>query len=287
MKLVLSRKGFDSGKKSGGCPSPVFPDGAIYSIPIPDKDSNIRYSSLTCRGLNVGQLVVDLTGQEKRRHHFAHLDPDLNPDALPRTSGWRPSLGQTRGAQTHLSNQKVGIGDLFLFFGLYQKVGKTDDKWRFDKYAPREHVLWGWLQIGAVYNVSQLHEGELQWAEDHPHFRGERGSNNTLYAAADNLRINGKLLGLSGAGFFSHYNERLVLTAPKPNRKCSQWRLPSAFYPDSGKPPLSYHGRLSRWSRLEDGAYCGLQSVSRGQEFVLDIERYPGVADWLQSLMIP
>ncbi len=32
-KLILSRKGFDSA--SGGCPSPIFPDGTMFSLPIP------------------------------------------------------------------------------------------------------------------------------------------------------------------------------------------------------------------------------------------------------------
>jgi len=33
MKFILSRKGFDS--KSGGYPSPIFPDGSLISLPIP------------------------------------------------------------------------------------------------------------------------------------------------------------------------------------------------------------------------------------------------------------
>ena len=34
MKVVLSRKGFDSA--SGGCPSPILPDGTLLSLPIPE-----------------------------------------------------------------------------------------------------------------------------------------------------------------------------------------------------------------------------------------------------------
>ena len=37
MKLILSRKGFDS--QSGGCPSPIFPNGTLYSLPIPHDHS--------------------------------------------------------------------------------------------------------------------------------------------------------------------------------------------------------------------------------------------------------
>lgn len=33
MKIILSRKGFDS--SYGGYPSPILPDGSLLSIPIP------------------------------------------------------------------------------------------------------------------------------------------------------------------------------------------------------------------------------------------------------------
>lgn len=36
MKVILSRKGFDSA--NGGIVSPVFPDGRMLSFPIPSKD---------------------------------------------------------------------------------------------------------------------------------------------------------------------------------------------------------------------------------------------------------
>jgi len=285
MKLILSRKGFDSG--SGGCPSPVFPDGIMFSLPIPDKNSGIRYSSLTCGGMNLGQLIVDLTGNEKRHGHFVHLDPDLDRDALPREAGWRPLLGQAGAAQGHLDKQKVGVGDLFLFFGLYQPVAKVGGKWRFDKKARREHVLWGWLQIGDIHRVRHLREGELDWVEYHPHLQHRDRSNNTLYLAADKLRINGRKLDTSGAGIFPHYHERLVLTAPKPNRNASDWRLPSSFFPTSGKAPLTYFPKPEQWRRSEDGEHCLVGRRGPGQEFVLDIDHYPGVTGWLENLLVP
>jgi hypothetical protein len=55
------------------------------------------------------------------------------------------------------------------------------------------------------------------------------------------------------------------------------------FYPDNEKPPLSYHGNAERWRR--DNNHCYLNSVSRGQEFVLDTESYPGVDSWLTNLL--
>lgn len=43
MKVILSRKGFDS---SAGCiASPILPDGTLLSLPIPG-ESNTKYSEI-------------------------------------------------------------------------------------------------------------------------------------------------------------------------------------------------------------------------------------------------
>ena len=44
MKLILSRKGFDS--SSGGQANPIMPDGTVLSLPIPDDKDKIPFSSL-------------------------------------------------------------------------------------------------------------------------------------------------------------------------------------------------------------------------------------------------
>ena len=52
-KLSLSRKGFDS--SYGGCPSPIFPDGTIYSLPIPGDDyAAVHYGDLDHGNVNIG-----------------------------------------------------------------------------------------------------------------------------------------------------------------------------------------------------------------------------------------
>ena len=43
MKVVFSRKGFDSG--TGGCPSSIFPDQRMTSLPIPGS-AIARYNQL-------------------------------------------------------------------------------------------------------------------------------------------------------------------------------------------------------------------------------------------------
>ncbi|MXY51658.1 MAG: hypothetical protein F4Y86_03895 [Gammaproteobacteria bacterium] len=280
MRLILSRKGFDSA--SGGCPSPIMPDGSMHSLPIPDRASDIPYAELEWQGVNVGQLVADLTGDPRRRTHHAHLDPDVERQALPRQGGWRPVFGQTGSAQGHLRRQGVGPGDLFLFFGLFRRVEQGRGGWRFVSRSPARHILWGWLQVGELHAVDSLAADALPWARYHPHFRGDRGANNTLYVAASRLCLPGERADAPGAGIFPQIDAPLVLTAPGAAGP-SQWQLPAAFFPSRGRVPLSHHGKPDRW-RLVGGDRCFLQSVSRGQEFVLDLAHYPAVAEWATHL---
>ena len=41
MKVILSRKGFDS--SYGGTASPILPDGTLLSLPIPSKAETVKY----------------------------------------------------------------------------------------------------------------------------------------------------------------------------------------------------------------------------------------------------
>ena len=277
MKLILSRKGFDS--QSGGCPSPIFPNGTLYSLPIPHEQSEITYGDLWHGDTNIGETVTDLTDNRIGSKVHAHLDPDINHIAYPRQAGWQPLFGQSGAAQGHLDNQGVQIGDLFLFFGLFQKIEQTSGRWCFVKGAPRQHILWGWLQIGEIHKVDDLAKYELPWARYHPHRHPSRDkdSTNTLYVASCGLNLGGGPIA-QGAGCFLKSHERLVLTNPN-GSGVTDWRLPRCFYPDNGKSPLTYHPKLDRWR--QDGRYTYLQSASRGQEFVLNLDQYPDVTDWL------
>jgi hypothetical protein len=62
----------------------------------------------------------------------------------------------------------------------------------------------------------------------------------------------------------------------------SLWHLPADFLPDA-RTPLTYHAELSRWRRTKNG--CRLQSVAKGQEFVLSLDAYPGVNRWAEGLI--
>ncbi len=85
MKLVLSRKGFDS--SAGGFPSPIFPDGRMLSLPIPDKQGVTTYKDVATSVGPMSDLLQQLGGQHPWCDTPAHLDPDLRSNALPRLPG--------------------------------------------------------------------------------------------------------------------------------------------------------------------------------------------------------
>ena len=124
MKLILSRKGFDSA--AGGVPSPIFPDGRMLSLPIPDNiKSGTKYVDIFYNGKSLGPLIEQLASKVKSH---AHLDPDLVKESLQsREDGWHPIFGQSGAAQGHLHNNDISTGDLFLFLACSRisKSGKV------------------------------------------------------------------------------------------------------------------------------------------------------------------
>ena len=116
-KLILSRKGFDSG--CGGCPSPIFPDGTMFSLPMPSYDQE-AFEDLQHGDVDVSNVVTGITNSRMSGRNRIHLDSDLNFNAYRYRKEradwqqWRGMLGQAGIAQSHLNNQGVGSGDIFL-----------------------------------------------------------------------------------------------------------------------------------------------------------------------------
>ena len=56
MKIILSRKGFDS--QYGGYPSPVLPDGRMISLPISYFGDKIEYNNIEYNNLRVDKNLT-------------------------------------------------------------------------------------------------------------------------------------------------------------------------------------------------------------------------------------
>lgn len=161
MKLVFSRKGFDS--TAGGVPSPIV-DGVPVSLPIPARDR----SRTTFADRDLGDLVNTVSRGKLTGEDFCHDDP-MFADGLC----W---FGQCGAAQGHLLKHGVGPGDRFLFFGLFADP----------ETGERHHRIFGHMRVlacGAPGDVAQ----SPHWREPprhHPHLEGEWPANNALWFGA-------------------------------------------------------------------------------------------------------
>lgn len=280
MRLIFSRKGIDSA--TGGVASPILPDGRLLSLPIPRSGERLRYADVRHHGGSLGPLVEDLTDGRLAREDPCHLDPDLRPGARPRKEGWRPLFGQAGAAASHLTNQGVEAGDLFLFFGWFRRVERRDDgRLAFVPGAPDLHVVFGWLQVGALHRRPARRRADLEpWMRDHPHADPRRPRpGNVLFSAARDLTLGGAAAGLPGGGAFERLESGLVLTAE--GRSRSVWELPRSLWREDPDDRLTYHRRRDRWELGQETAR--LRTVGQGQEFVIRL-REPEELGWLRGL---
>jgi len=270
VKLVFSRKGFDS--SFGGGPSPII-EGRPLSMPIPagNDPSITRYGDLASP---YPEVISDLYSYRRRGvqlEDYCHLDPDIRASALSeRPRGWRGAFGQSGAAASYLKNQQVGVGDLFLFFGLFRFANKTGSAWRF--YGNSEHRIYGWLQVGEVLECStencSVREGK-DWLSNHPHTYPGNARPNLIFIAVDQLSF---APGVPGYGLFG---TGVRLSA---GDRPSVWRLPSWLNPLQGGVGLSRHSP-QRWD--SNGL---LRTVSPGQEFIAPIKGHQAALDWLSRL---
>jgi hypothetical protein len=283
MRLILSRKGFDSGY--GGIPSPILPDGRLVPLPIPISHDRYTLADINIPDLDTGQLLSDLSKGAHTLKTSIHLDPDLDRAPASRLPGWRPALGQTGNAQSHLRDMGVGEGDVFIFFGWFRQTEYKAGTWQYVRSAPNLHVMFGWLEVAEALPIVQERDRCLSgfpWIANHPHVSDPghyTDPRNTLYLAATQSRFNPR--AAHGGGRFSKYHDRLRLTKPGSTR--SVWSLPSWFMPKAGQPSLSYHHRPDQWHQEEDGVT--LCSAAKGQEFVLDGAAYPLAESWVAGLI--
>ena len=282
MKIVFSRKGFDS--STGKVPSPILPSGELCSLPIPESmpESHSRqYKDIMAGNHCLGDMVNDLTGGKITPDTIAHFDPDLNLSSVPRPENWKPIFGQAGAAERHLQNNGVKAGDIFLFFGWFRQVEVVAGRYQYVSNAPDLHVLFGWLQIEQRLSVEDFSSIPL-WALNHPHCkRNPYNKLDSIYISTIRIQLPHFAREKSGGGTFRKFDPALCLTAPEKSR--SIWQLPTWFYPSRNKSCLTYHNNLNRWTQKE--GHVLLNTVGRGQEFILNCEEYPESLDWLCSLL--
>ncbi len=280
MKVILSRKGFDS--STGGFASPIMPSGRLLSLPIPVKkegEKGIAYEDLSFDGQPVSEIIQQLSNGRFNCKQQAHLDPDLDEDRYERVKGWRPVFGQTGSAQSHLKNNEVGKGDLFLFFGWFRHTQCKDNKLCYIKPSQGGkdlHVIFGWLQVGESYEVEK-NKNHKEWLKYHPHIVNAGikpyNKNNTIYISTDKLSFSG-LSDKDGGGVFTHFKPSLQLTAPEEKAR-SHWCLPEW---------LCENFIEGKWSCRE--CHLPFDSGGRRQEFVFDVpdQNRQKAIDWLKEM---
>jgi hypothetical protein len=265
MKVILSRKGFDS--SYGGSPSAILPNGELLSFPIPHAVGSTRYGDIRkTTGYTIKELIVML-GLKVKTEDICHMDPDLVRGSFQRHPDWRPIFGQCGAAAAHLSGKNVRVGDLFLFFGWFRKTKETPHGLQWDASDPGRHIIYGYLEIGQIVPVDMATKVP-NWANYHPHAQRELRStpNNVLYIAS---RFLSGAESVPGAGVL-RFTEGLALTIEGRNR--TEWRLPEFFK----SLLITYHSPAS-WKQDH------FRAASRGQEFV--IEESDAVTQWARSLV--
>lgn len=210
MRIIFSRKGFDSG--SGGGSSPIV-DGAPVSLPIPDSKGVAR---TTYGDLGLVALADAASRGAFGADSLCHHDPMFTTDA---EGQGRCIFGQVGAAQTHLANHGVGRGDVFVFFGRFEGEGQ----------APH-HRIFGYLEVEQVIDLTACDEAvRCEYAAlGHPHALGMHGSNDTLYVGPGRVA--------------STASDALRLTAP--GEALSRWVRPRWLR----RGDLSYHDAEWRWA---------------------------------------
>lgn len=291
MKIIFSRKGFDS--RSGGCFSPYHPSTGLYIwMPIPEKVPFYQhahsYSSLPVTegylpgvpGRTLSEVYCALHNNRPVRVNTdqfadirtldAHWDPMLGvppwyPKDFPEDF---PEIGRGFGQATaagHLYRQRVGAGDVFLFFAGFRSIHRSP--------ARKGHYVFGWMKVGKRIDTFAEATKYMRTygLTAHPHCTREAFTRrNLLFLPADWLYED---LEIPGCGYFRTLNESLQLSHA--HQTPATWRLPGFFM---NKVSQVYQ---RSWRMLPTGE-CTVQT-GQGQEFVASVEHSVG-NQWLRAL---
>jgi hypothetical protein len=162
-------------------------------------------------------------------------------------------FGQCGAAQTHLERQGVGMGDVFVFFGLFREECADGSR------GEPHHRIFGYLEVEQIIPLGDGAPDDLVQL-GHPHALVMHHKNDVVYRGPGRTA--------------NHASKALRLTVP--GGPPSLWHRP-AWLKRGG---LSYHDKPERWQQRGR-----LQSVARGQEFVADIGRRQAPREWLAGVI--
>ena len=283
MKIILSRKGFDSSIQGGGNANIVYND-ELFPIPIPEVGNNIKYTELVFENdITYLDVMRDLNINQFTECHF---DPYLSKKLLKNDSpiqNWKKSLGQCDIAQNILKTADIKKGDLFIFFGWFNKVEKENGKFKYTNFKNHTkegvQLIYGYLQVGdEIINIEKNDKVRNDWVSTHPHFKQRRyyRGENMVYTANDILTVN---KNKPGAGIFK-FNEDLILTQEGKSR--TNWVLPEVFHP-SNDVEIKYLPKQN-WSEIKNKK-TKIKASSRGQEFVVVKDSNEKIKEWAINLI--
>lgn len=298
-KIVLSRKGLDSG--SGYGYSRFDPETGRYIwVPIPmtteeqSLPNSTRYEDVQIRpdylpgihATNLRELIeVEELGYSRKTkevaRNCAHVDPWLGPCPWLADASNHPvgAFGQSDKAQKHLGNRSVGEGSLFLFYSRFVPIIRGENRMGIPAYKKGAYFLYGWLKVGEVADcISKIGNETLK--QRHPHATDAHFStypNTRIYLPA---RLLSDTSRIEGCGYFPTLCKELLLSSPEHDHlhTPSVWKLPAFF----GLTKPTYI-RERRWVPTDGGAAYFVWTKGRGQEFVFDSS--PEFAKWFSDIV--
>lgn len=278
MRIILSRKGLDSGVCDISNLLFVGKNGNknLIMLPIPADDGVHTYQELNFGNEETFNIVKQYLDKSKKINiqSKCHADPNIvNYFNDPVFLG---SIGQVDQAQSHLQNQKIDIGDLFIFFGVFAEAGLNVDNNLVYNKSNLKHIMFGYMQIGDIiptYGLSEIeranYESKYPWLKHQPHWIADKYDNNKsncIYVASEKFNHT----NIKGYGIFN-YDKELQLT--QDNNLCvTYWNLPQEL----SSLKITYHSEKS----YKEGYF---KAACRGQEFVIEDSKQAEI--WSENLI--
>lgn len=272
MRVILSRKGFEP--THGGIPSPIMPDGTLLLLPKPDEDGAESYYDFSYEDMTYYDIACSLSEElrEPLKNYRCHSECYITPEHHIHPSSWYPAYLRYGAMQTHLSHQRVSVGDIFLFYGCFRQTEyDANHKLHFVSNAPEQTIIFSYFQIGAIIKDYSFISKQFKWPF---HIRANTDHNQhyTIYLPTKKLSYNNQQPGFATLS----YSPKLILT--KPGYQYNHWCLPDFLcVPDV---TISYHNNRNNGFLMGKG-YFKTSSIS--DEFV--IHGTYDLKNWVHSMI--